>query len=279
MKSLFISADMEGCAGVAAPQALLPERWAWEWSAARSWMTAEVVSVAEAAFAVGYESVVVSDSHGNAHNIEPERLPENVWLVRSWPRPLLHMQGIESEGIEACAFVGYHAGAGDRGGILAHTYSGAAFRSIRLNQEVCSEGYLNAALAGEFGKAVVFVSGDDQTLADATRYAPEAIRFQSKRTIGWRSQMALPPPQICRQMKEAAIDALKRPSPSPAKLAGPYTLELEMTTQSAAEMLAYLPGVERIGAFTVTVTLQRLVEVMRFIAFAMLYSPNGVPAL
>lgn len=58
-------------------------------------MTQEVVVVAEAALANGYDQVIVCDSHGNTHYIEPDLLPDDVWLVRGWPRPLLHMQGVE----------------------------------------------------------------------------------------------------------------------------------------------------------------------------------------
>src|SRR5882724_8918768 len=102
MRKLFISADMEGCCAVSAPQALLPERWSWEWTAARKWMTQEVAATAEAALAAHYEEVIVADSHGNAHNIDPDGLPDNVWLVRSWPRPLIHMQGVEEAEVDAC---------------------------------------------------------------------------------------------------------------------------------------------------------------------------------
>jgi len=64
-----------------------------------------------------------------------------------------------------------------------------------LNAEACSEAYLNAALAGEFAVPVVFVSGDRHTVEDARRYAPEAVGFVAKQSIGWRSQASLPPPQ------------------------------------------------------------------------------------
>jgi D-amino peptidase len=279
MRKLFISADMEGSGGVASPNALAPERWMWEWGAARRWMTSEVNAAAEAAFAAGYGEVVVSDSHGNSHNIDPDLLPDNVLLVRGWPRPLLHMQGCDDAEVDACAFIGYHAGATTQDSILAHTYSGAAFRWIKLNDEYCSEGYMNAALAGEFGKPVVFVSGDDQTLDDAKRYAPEAVSFASKKAIGVRSQSSLPPLQVSRYLKSAVEKALSSRASRPLILPAPYHLHIEMTTQAAAEMLAYLPTVERKDAYGVTVTFNKISAAMRFIACAMLYSPTGVPAL
>ena len=277
MRKLFVSADMEGCAAVSAQHALLPDRW--EWTAARNWMTAEVIAAAEAAFTAGYEEVLVADGHGNAHNVDPDLLPDNVRLMRSWPRPLLQMQGIDDPQIKACAFVGYHAGPSARDSILAHTYHGGAYRSVTLNGESCSEGYLNAALAGEFGCPVVFVSGDQHTVEDARRYASEAVGFVSKQSIGKRSQVSLPPGQVRRMLKEAMASALRRPLPKPFVLKGPYRLELEMTTQVAAEMLAYLPGVERVNAWTIASAFDRIEGAMRFVSFAMLYSPTGAVAL
>jgi D-amino peptidase len=206
-------------------------------------------------------------------------LPDNVRLVRSWPRPLLQMQGIDDPSVYACAFVGYHAGPTAAGGILAHSYSGAAYRWLRLNGELCSEGYLNAALAGEFGKPVMFVSGDQQTVEDARRYAPEAIGFVSKQALGWRAQVSLPPTQVRRLLQEAMLAALNRPLPAPFTVRGPYRLELEMTTHVAAEMLAYLPGVERNGAYGVRVNFDRIAIAMQFVSFAMHYSPTGVIAI
>ena len=279
VRKLFVSADMEGLPAVSAAQALAPDRWSWEWTAARNWMTQDVIAVAETAFASGYQEVIVADSHGNAHNIDPDALPNNVRLVRSWPRPLLHMQGVDEVGVDACAFIGYHTASTEEGSILAHTYSGAAFRAVRVNGEICSEGYLNAALAGEFGRAVIFVSGDQRTVEDAQRYAPKATVFVAKKSLGWRSQMSLPPKQVRELLREAVSTALHQEARRPFILAHPLHLELEMTTQLAAEMLAYLPNVIRRGSFSVATTFDRMSELMKFVAFVMLYTPTGVPAL
>ena len=273
MRKVFISADIEGSGAVSSMHALLPDRW--EWTQARRWMTEEVIVAAEASFAAGYGEVIVADSHGNAHNIDPDALPDNVQLIRSWPRPLFMMQGVELEHVEACMLLGHHADSTTRDSILAHSFNGAACRSVRMNGEICSEGYLGAALAGEFGKPVIFVSGDEHTIADARRYAPQAVGFITKRSYGYRSQMSLPPPQVRRLMRDAIDTALSRPLPQPFVLRGPFNLELEMTSQVAAEMLSYLPGVERQDAWKVTARFDRMQAVMKFISFAMFYAPNG----
>lgn len=273
MRRLFISADMEGCGAVASQLALAPDRP--EWAAARQWMTREVLAIVAPAFQAGYGEVLVADSHGNAHNIDPDQMPDNVRLIRSWPRPLLQMQGVEQHGVDACIFMGYHDAAQGAGGLLAHCYHGGAYRDVRLNGVSCSEGYLNAALAGSHCVPVIMVSGDAATLADAQRYAPGCAQVQTKHAIGARAQSALPPQQICRQLSAAAAQAFSAPAPAPFVIPGPYRLELDMTTQVAAEMLSYLPQVLRLGPFTIAITLGEMDAVMRFVAFAMLYSPVG----
>jgi D-amino peptidase len=201
MRKLYISADIEGCAGVASQHALAADRF--EWQEARRWMTNEVVAAAEAALAHGFDEVLVVDGHGNGHNLLPDAMPDGVRLLRSWPRPLLQMEGIDTPDIEAAFFIGYHNGAMGTGGVLAHTYSGAAFRDLRLNGVSASEGYCNAALAGEFGVPVVLVTGDAQTAADAQAYAPAA-----EACIVKQSAPPPPPPSPPRARSRSACPAL-----------------------------------------------------------------------
>lgn len=63
MRKLFI-ADIEGVAGVASLDQLGPKEI--EWGPARTWMTNEVASAANAALASGYDEVLIADGHGNA---------------------------------------------------------------------------------------------------------------------------------------------------------------------------------------------------------------------
>jgi D-amino peptidase len=277
MRRLLISADIEGCAGVASQLALGPDRW--EWTAARQWMTNEVVAAANAALESGFDEVLVSDGHGNAHNIHPDAMPAGVKLIRSWPRPLLQMQGIEVEGVERCIFVGYHNGAQGSGGTLAHTYHGGAIRDIRLNGVSCSEGYLNAALAGEFGVPVSLVCGDEETAIDAKRYAPDGHACIVKTAVGWRSAYGMTPAEACVAIHAATLAALAAPAGQPFRVAGPLEVEFEMTSRAASEMLSYLPAVDLAGPFTARARFQTMADVMRFTSFVILYSPTGVIAL
>jgi len=277
MKKLFISADIEGCAGVASQHALAADRF--EWQAARQWMTNEIVAAAEAALSHGYDEVLVVDGHGNAHNLLPDAMPDKVRLLRSWPRPFLQMEGINDPAIDAAFFIGYHNGAMGTGGILAHTYSGAAFRDLRLNGASASEGYLNAALAGEFGVPVLLVSGDSETVADAARYAPGAQGCIVKQAFGFRAASALTPREACAAIRASAASALAAPRPEPFRLVGPFRLDIDFTSRVSAEMAAYLPFVEQTGPITATAEFPTITALMRFISFLILFNPNGVVGL
>lgn len=273
LRKLFIAADIEGCAGVASEHALSPA--GWEWPDARRWMTAEVVAAAEAALDKGYDEVIVADGHGNAQNILPDGLPARTRLVRGWPRPLLQMQGSEDPAVDACFFIGAHAGAADAG-FLSHTYHGGAIRALRLNGEDASEGYFNAALAGEMGKPVLLVTGDAAAVEDARRYAPESELCAVKEAVGWRAQCSAKPEDACRSIREAADRALERAGGvAPFSVDCPITVELEMTTVLAAEMLAYLPLFARADARSVRAELQTVEEAMRVVSFAIMYDPSG----
>src|SRR5579864_6448097 len=91
---VYISVDMEGVAGVVTADQLLPA--GFEYERFRGFMTAEAVAAIQGARDAGATAIVVSDSHGNGENLLIEQLPSDVTLVRSWPRPLTMMEGIDS---------------------------------------------------------------------------------------------------------------------------------------------------------------------------------------
>jgi len=277
MARLFISADIEGCAGVASQHALAADRF--EWQEARRWMTNEVVAAADAALAHGIDEVLVVDGHGNGHNLLPDAMPDRVRLLRSWPRPLLQMEGIDGPDIVGAFFIGYHNGAMGTGGILAHTYSGGAFRDLRINGESASEGYCNAALAGEFGVPVLLVTGDAETAADTARYAPATQTCIVKEAVGFRAASAMTPREACAAIGAAAGAALAVPRPEPFRLPGPYVLEIDFTSRVSAEMCAYLPFVAQTAPCTVSAEFMTMADLIRFVSFLIVFNPNGVVGL
>ena len=104
---IYISADFEGITGVVTGEQLGPD--GFEYARFREFMTGEVLAAIEGARAAGAGEILVSDSHGNGQNLLIDRFGEDVKIVRSWPRTLTMMEGID-DSFDGAIFIGYHAG-------------------------------------------------------------------------------------------------------------------------------------------------------------------------
>ena len=144
---IYISADMEGVVGAVTGDQLGPS--GFEYQRFREFMTQEVNTAITAAREAGAGEILVSDSHGNGENLLIEKLPEDVQVVRSWPRPLSMMAGIDAS-FDGVIFIGYHASTDNPAGVRAHTMSSANLASVRLNDVAVTEAAINAAIAGHF---------------------------------------------------------------------------------------------------------------------------------
>ena len=90
---VYISADMEGVVGAVTGDQLGPT--GFEYQRFRRFLTNEVNAAIAAAREMGATEILVSDSHGNGENLLIEELPQDIQLIRSWPRPLMMMEGID----------------------------------------------------------------------------------------------------------------------------------------------------------------------------------------
>src|SRR5882672_11097703 len=205
---VYISADMEGIGGVSTWQ-VQAAPGAPEYEKFRRLMTLEVNSAVSGAFDAGATEVLVSDSHWNAQNIDLETLDHRARLVRAFPRPLGMMQGIDDT-FDAVVFIGYHAGEGTPSAVLSHTMSSARIFELKLNNTPVPEAGLNAALAGEFGVPVVFVSGD-QVVGEQTRELLGPIEAVAvKRATGFYSATMTTPAECQRLIREGVKRAVER---------------------------------------------------------------------
>ena len=261
-RRLFISADMEGVAGVVSKAQYAPgER---DYERARKWMTSEVVAACDAALATGVEEIVVADAHFHAENILIDELPEQVQLVRSWPRELMMSQGVEVGSYDGALFLGYHSGSRAMHGVLAHTFSGDVIE-LTLNGMLMSETTFNAAIVGHFGVPVIMVSGDDAY----TEYATEVLGPIETATVKWAygaiSERTKSLRASCTLITEKVKAALGRVDEfSLYRLDGPLDLQIEISTRLKAEILAFVPGVERLSSHRIGIQVSDIVAASRF---------------
>ena len=272
---IYISVDMEGVAGVVTADQLTPQ--GFEYERFRDFMTKEVNAAIEGAIAAGAGEIVVSDSHGNGENLLIEKLPKNVTLVRSWPRPLMMMQGID-ETFSGAIFIGYHASTGNPQGVRAHTMSSANLADVRLNGVSVPEAGVNAAIAGEFNVPVIMVSGDDAAVKETTGLLGDIEGAVVKWNYGFHSARTMTPEASCDLIREKAKTAVGRIKQfKPYKVSAPIQLDVRFKNYRPAELLSYLSIVERTDSHSIRFTGKTMTEVSKFIEFIMNYEPGLAP--
>ena len=272
---VYISVDMEGIAGVVTADQLSPS--GFEYQRAREFMTGEALAAIAGAREAGAQQILVSDSHGNGENLLIDKFPADVMIVRSWPRPLMMMQGIDST-FDAAIFIGYHSATTNPVGVRAHTISSATLAAVELNGTAMPESGINAAIAGYFGVPIVAISGDNAAVAEAQgligamegAVVKQAISFHSATTMTPEAAQAL-----IRQKVKAGVQ--RRASLKPYVMRAPVRLDLTFKSYTPAEMLTYLPFVQRVTAHTVRFSGKDMLEISRFLEFATKYEPGMTP--
>jgi D-amino peptidase len=272
---IYISADMEGITGVVTGDQLGPT--GFEYNRFREFMTQEVNTAIQAAFEAGATEILVSDSHGNGENLLIEKLPKNVTLVRSWPRPLMMMQGID-ETFDGAIFIGYHTSTANPQGVRAHTISSARFADVRLNGQPVSEAAINAAIAGHFNVPVIMISGDDAIVKEATDVLGNIEGAVVKWAYGFHSARSLTPEAANDLIRDRVKKAMARiKSFKPYKLRTPVQLDVRFKNYRPSEVLSYLPIVERTDSHTIRFVGKDMIEVSKFIEFIVTYEPGLEP--
>ena len=272
---IYISADMEGVVGAVTGDQLGPQ--GFEYGRFREFMTEEVKAAVEAAFEAGATEIVISDSHGNGENLLIERLPKNVTIVRSWPRPLMMMEGID-ETFDGVIFLGYHTGTTNPSGVRAHTISSARLADVRLNGSSMSEAGINASIAGHFNVPVIMVSGDDAIVKETTDLLGNIEGAVVKWAISFHSAKTLTPEAAYALIREKTKKAIARIKEfKPYKLKAPVQLDVRFKAYRPSEILSYLSIVQRIDAHSIRFVGKDIVEVSKFLEFIITYEPSLEP--
>ena len=258
---IFISVDMEGITGVVQPAQLAPS--GFEYGKAREWMTAETNAAIAGARAAGATEFVVADSHGNAQNLLIDQLPDEVRVVRGFPRPMSMMQGIDGT-FAAAMFIGYHGSEWAVDAVRGHTFSSARLLGVKINGTEVSEGMFNAAIAGHFGVPVAFVSGDRLAVGQLQKVAAAAEGVVVKEGLGYHSAITLTPARAQALIREGVTRALGRlGTMQPYRVTTPVDIEVGFKLTIDAERVSYIPGVTRVDAHTVRATLPDMLQVVK----------------
>ena len=203
----MIGVDCDGAACVVGQQGISLS-YSRDYRFACAQATREADAAAKALFDHGAEAVVIWDNHGSGANLEFEQLDPRcevalgAGFARRWP-------GLD-ETFDGVLMVGYHAMEGTPGGVLAHTYSPLAYRSIKANGQPVGEIALDGAVAGELGVPVIFVASDDHGCDEAGQFLPWAETVATKRGLGCNCAYSKHPARAAEEIYRAVARAATR---------------------------------------------------------------------
>lgn len=248
--NVYISADMEGTAGVVSWTQVDPANTT-EYPYYRTLMSREVRAAIEGARSAGAREILVNDSHSSMRNVLWDELPDGVRMIYGNRKPFSMAEGI-NEAFGAAFFTGYHGAVGQGDAVLCHTYTSETIYNVRMNGTTCSEALLNAAVLGICGVPVVLITGDRGTVEDAKAHMPWIHGVVTKDAIGNYAANSRSPGEVRAAIAQGAAEAIRTINRAKVFVfASPVAMEIDTVRTQNADFMELIPGFERIGGRTV----------------------------
>jgi D-amino peptidase len=245
---VFISADMEGVAGVS------------DWDQCRVGAPAyaegcrlllgEVNAAVEGAAEAGAPDVLVNDSHGLMANLAPDQLAASAAYLSGRHKPLYMMEGLDAT-FDAVVYVGYH-GAMPTPSVLSHTYNPRAVSDVRIGGIRAGESGINALVAAAYAVPVVCITGDQYVGPEAEPFCPGLEHVVVKESVSRGSARSRHPREAQDLIRAGVSSALRTTAArQPPRLTG--SLETDWLTTDMAAQAALVRGVSRAGERTTVI--------------------------
>ena len=197
----------------------------------RMLMTQDINTCVEAAKEAGAGKIYVRDCHGSGSSIIWEKLSSKADYYIAGNGLGNRMPGLEE--CDGLILLGYHAMAGTPGGILEHTMSSESVQNYWINGNRAGEIAVDAAIAGDFGKPVIMVSGDDKACGEAKALLPWIVTAEVKKGLACYYTMLLPQEKAQALLREKVKEAIKNfPNTKPYVVEKPVKLRIERCERS-----------------------------------------------
>ncbi len=218
----------------------------------RRLLLGEVNAAIEGALAAGATEIVCNDSHGTMNNLDPAELAGQASYVSGRHKPLYMMQGLQ-DGADVVFMVGYHGSISGQSSVLSHTYNPAVISAVELNGVPVGESGINALVALACRAPVGLITGDQQTIAEADPYLPDAERVVVKESFTRFGASNLHPEVARDLIADGARRAVQRAGALLPAISLPATLEVHTQTADMAEVASWVKGAERTGVRAVSI--------------------------
>ena len=247
---VHIISDMEGVAGIVKFEQT--EGGHAMYAEGRKLYTEEINAAVRGARSGGATEIVVMDCHGaggpwSFNSLVPDLLdPGCEYVVQEhWTEYTAFLE----RGCDAALFIGMHARAGIRDGLMNHTVSGQSWQNLWFNGTLVGETGINAALCGTWGCPVLMVTGDEAVCRETTALlGPDVSTVAVKWGLGRFGARQLPALKARGVIEVAAREALLKPRPVPPYDPGrPCEIRIEFTRTDAFDQYRHRHGVEELG--------------------------------
>ena len=246
-KKVFIITDMEGVSGIFDSELQCIPYKSPRWEESHKLLTGEVNAAVDGLLAGGATDVVVWDGHDSGQSLSALDIHPKARLLAGRPiSPTLELDPTYS----AVIFIGQHAMAGARNGILSHSYSSLGIQNIWVNGKPTGELGGRVMLAGYFGIPVIMLSGDTAACEELYDLIPQAECAEVKSGISRTAGFMLSHPAACALIRQKAQRAMERLGEfQPFRTSGPIEVKVEFTT-SGEPNIRPREGVERLNERT-----------------------------
>ncbi len=187
----------------------------------RKLLTREVNAAVTASFDAGADDVIVHDNHGDGYSIFFEELDPRCRIVhgRAWSSGKW-MPKLDSS-VDRLVLIGMHAMCGVENAVCPHS-------KIEINggEMYLSEATGVAACAGDSGVPLVFVSGDDKTIAEVLEKIRETEYVVTKEALSPYMACSMMPAKVRMLIYDGVKKALGKTPPQPFRIPGPVTVGL-----------------------------------------------------
>jgi D-amino peptidase len=248
-KTVFLITDAEGVAGVCRQDQTDPKD-----AEMRQLLTGEINAAVTGLLSdpSKVDEVIVWDGHDGSQTLSALTIHPRAKLIIGDLGVAMTLE----RGYAAIGFVGQHAHANRKGGIMAHSYSSLGIQTMLMNGKPVGEIETRAALAGTFNVPVIFLSGDQAAADDLHAIVPDAELAVVKEGFSNYACQTLSAEASRDLIKQRAARATAKIGQiKPYRVQGPVTIQIEYTSRNALSTDAHLrPGAEVVDARTVRYT-------------------------
>lgn len=262
---IYISADIEGVAGIAAWEEARKSSANYPYFAEQ--MTKEVAGACKGATMAGAREILIKDAHGAGRNIDPYKLPEDVRINRGWSgHPYKMLYGID-ESFHAIGFVGFHSYGGSNANPLAHTINSSVIDYMKLNGQYLNEFLLHAYLASYLEIPIAFLSGDRGICDEVRKFNENIITVATSEGKG-ASSTSIHPNKAVRLIEEGMEKALKGDlTKNRVELPDHFSLEIAYNDHTNAYRYSFYPGARQNSSKSIVFETHDYFEIMRATSF------------